>query len=58
MSSKYALIIGNSEYVDPGLAQLTAPGKDTEDFARVLNVFHERENKVFHLSTKIIRPIN
>ncbi len=36
MSGKYALIIGNTEYVDPGLAQLTAPGKDAEDFARVL----------------------
>jgi caspase domain-containing protein len=31
-----ALIIANTEYVDPGLAQLTAPGKDAEDFARVL----------------------
>lgn len=36
MSGKYALIIGNTEYTDPGLAQLTAPGRDTEDFARVL----------------------
>ena len=36
MSGKFALIIGNLEYTDPGLAELTAPGKDTEDFARVL----------------------
>ena len=36
MSGKYALIIGNTEYTDSGLAQLTAPGKDAEDFARVL----------------------
>lgn len=36
MSGKYALIIGNTEYTDPSLAQLTAPGKDAEDFARVL----------------------
>ena len=36
MSSKYALVIGNTDYADPGLAQLTAPGKDAEDFARVL----------------------
>lgn len=36
MSSKFALVIGNTEYADPGLAQLTAPGKDAEDFARVL----------------------
>jgi len=38
MSGKFALIIGNTEYADPGLAQLTAPGKDAEDFARVLRV--------------------
>jgi len=31
-----ALIIANTEYTDPGLAQLTAPGKDAEDFARIL----------------------
>jgi hypothetical protein len=36
MSGKFALIIGNTEYTDPGLAQLTAPSTDTEDFARVL----------------------
>ncbi len=36
MSKKYALIIGNTDYGDPGLAQLRAPGKDVEDFARVL----------------------
>lgn len=35
MSGKFALIIGNTEYTDPGLAQLTAPGKDAEDLARV-----------------------
>jgi len=38
MSGKFALIIGNTEYADPGLAQLTAPGKDADDFARVLRV--------------------
>jgi hypothetical protein len=36
MSGKFALIIGNTEYTDPGLAQLTAPGKDAQDFARIL----------------------
>jgi Caspase domain len=36
MSGKFALIIGNTEYIDPGLSQLTAPSKDTEDFARIL----------------------
>jgi formylglycine-generating enzyme required for sulfatase activity/uncharacterized caspase-like protein len=36
MSDKYALIIGNTEYTDPGLAQLSAPGKDAKDLACVL----------------------
>lgn len=36
MSKKYALVIGNSEYIDPGLSQLAAPGKDAQEFARVL----------------------
>src|SRR5688500_15238233 len=36
MSKKFALIIANTEYNDPGLAQLTAPGKDAQDFERVL----------------------
>ena len=36
MSGKYALVIGNTEYADTGLAQLTSPGKDAEDFGRVL----------------------
>src|SRR6185503_15203139 len=36
MSGKFGLIIGNTEYIDSGLAQLSAPGNDAEDFARVL----------------------
>jgi len=36
MGGKHALIIGNTEYADPGLARLTSPGKDAEDLARVL----------------------
>jgi uncharacterized caspase-like protein len=36
MTSKYALVIANTDYQDTGLAQLTAPGKDAEEFARVL----------------------
>ncbi len=36
MSSRYALIIANTEYSDSNLAQLSAPGKDAKDFARVL----------------------
>jgi len=36
MPNKYALVIGNTEYTDSGLAKLNAPGKDAEDFARVL----------------------
>jgi uncharacterized protein YciU (UPF0263 family) len=34
--SKYALIIANTDYQDRGLAKLTAPGKDAQDFARIL----------------------
>src|SRR5688572_12711620 len=37
MSSKFALIIANTEYTDPGLAQLSAPGKDAKDFGQVLD---------------------
>jgi hypothetical protein len=36
MSGKFALMIGNTEYTDTGLAQLTAPGRDVEDFVRVI----------------------
>ena len=36
MSGKFALIIGNTEYADPALAGLTAPGKDAEAFGYVL----------------------
>lgn len=36
MASKYALIIANTEYTDPNLAQLSAPSRDAEDFAKVL----------------------
>ena len=36
MNAKLALIIANTEYTDPGLSQLTAPGKDAVDFAHVL----------------------
>src|SRR5512142_3477545 len=36
MSGKYALVIGNSEYQDARLAQLTAPGKDAGDLAQIL----------------------
>jgi formylglycine-generating enzyme required for sulfatase activity len=37
MSGKYALIIANTEYTDPGLAQLTSPGKDAGELARVFD---------------------
>ncbi len=37
MSGKYALIIGNTEYSDSSLVQLTAPGKDAQNLARILN---------------------
>ena len=34
--TKYALIIANTDYNDPGLAKLSAPGRDAHDFAQVL----------------------
>ncbi len=35
--SKFALIIGNSDYQDPNLRQLIAPAQDVESLARVLS---------------------
>src|SRR5512141_1962022 len=63
MSGKYALIIANTEYIDPGLAQLTAPGKDAEDFARVLKdknlcAFDEVKVLVNQLSSSVIEIID
>lgn len=58
MSGKFALIIANTEYTDPGLAQLMAPGKDADEFARVLKspdicafdevtvIFNETESRI------------
>ncbi len=37
MASKFALVIANTEYTDPGLAQLTAPGQDARELVRVLD---------------------
>ncbi len=36
MSGKYALIIGNTEYIDSGLAQFTAPGRKSQ---KILHAF-------------------
>ena len=36
MSSKFALVIANTEYQDTSFARLTAPSKDAEEFAQVL----------------------
>ena len=36
MTSKFALVIANTEYQDANFAKLTAPGKDAEEFAQVL----------------------
>jgi formylglycine-generating enzyme required for sulfatase activity len=36
MSSKFALVIANTEYQDASFAKLTAPGKDAEEFGQVL----------------------
>src|SRR5687768_9355928 len=37
MASKLALVIANTEYTDPGLAQLIAPGQDAKELVRVLD---------------------
>ena len=63
MSGKYALIIGNTEYNDPGLAQLTAPGNDAEDFARVLKEqnlcgFDDVKVLLDQLSSSVIEAID
>jgi multiple sugar transport system substrate-binding protein len=63
MSGKFALIIGNTEYIDPGLAQLTAPGKDAEDFARVLQdkeicAFDEVRVLLNHVSSTVIEAVD
>ena len=60
---KYALVIGNTEYIDPGLAQLTAPGKDAEGFARVLkdpNIcgFDEVNVLLNQLSSTVVEAID
>ena len=36
MTSKFALVIANTEYQDAGFAKLTAPGNDAQEFAGVL----------------------
>jgi formylglycine-generating enzyme required for sulfatase activity len=36
MTSKFALVIANTEYQDASFAKLSAPGKDAEEFAQVL----------------------
>ena len=63
MSNKYALIIGNTDYADPGLAQLTAPGRDAEDFARVLKdkrlcEFNDVRVLLNQVSSEIIEAID
>ena len=63
MSQKYALIIANTEYTDPGLNQLLAPGKDAEDFARILRDqdicgFNEVKVLLNQLSSVVIEAID
>ena len=36
MTSKFALVIANTEYQDASFAKLTAPDGDAEEFAQVL----------------------
>jgi hypothetical protein len=62
MSGKYALIIGNTEYDDSSLAQLTTPGKDAEDFAHILQdkdlcAFDEVKVLLNQSSSKVIEVI-
>jgi formylglycine-generating enzyme required for sulfatase activity len=59
---KFALIIGNSEYEDPNLARLTAPGEDVNDLAAVLRApaiggFDQVTTLVNELSATIRRAI-
>src|SRR5687768_16548719 len=63
MSGKYALLIGNTEYTDPGLAQLTTPGKDAEDLARILKdkdlcAFDEVKILFNELASSVIESID
>ena len=45
MGQKLALIIGNSEYLDPNLAKLVTPNADVSNLAEVLRTIH-RSNAV------------
>ncbi len=36
MTSKFALVIANTEYQDASFSKLTAPGRDAEEFAHIL----------------------
>jgi hypothetical protein len=63
MSGKFALIIGNTEYSDAGLAQLTAPSMDAKDLARVLHDpslcgFDEVRLSLNQLSSTVIEAID
>jgi formylglycine-generating enzyme required for sulfatase activity len=37
VTSKFALVIANTDYQDASFAKLTAPGKDAEEFAQILS---------------------
>jgi hypothetical protein len=63
VSGKFALIIANTEYIDSGLAQLTAPGKDAEDFAHALRdkgicAFDQVNILLNQLSSTVIEAID
>ena len=63
MSGKFALIIGNSEYMDPALAKLAAPGRDAEDFGRILKdkeicAFDQVNILVNQLSSTVLEAID
>ncbi len=63
MSGKYALVIGNTEYADPGLSQLSAPGTDVTEFVRVLKdpklcEFDKIDISLNQISSSVIETID
>ncbi|MGB8214233.1 MAG: SUMF1/EgtB/PvdO family nonheme iron enzyme [Anaerolineales bacterium] len=59
MSEKFALIVANTEYLDPGLARLTAPGQDAEEFSQVLTspalAGFDQVNKLVNETEPVVR---
>lgn len=53
MSSKYALLIANTEYTDPGLAQWTAPGMDTSIKSDFIRDAMDQSRIEFHAASRV-----